>query len=182
MTAEPSAKITFDLNPPFVVQLTTGRATIGRSQECSVTVPNDKISKQHAAIETTDEGWILEDLGSRNGTHVNGVKVEDRISLPNVAQIRFGRVSARFECAIPEEHAQQDRSQQSPAQQSDPQADRRGADLGSPPHLPDDERQRAIHSASLWASWTRTLWYSVWIGIAVMLYLVTLRKLGPGSE
>jgi sigma-B regulation protein RsbU (phosphoserine phosphatase) len=49
---------------------------IGRSMKSDLSVADRFLSRQHARLFRTDEGWMVEDLGSRNGTFVNGVRVE----------------------------------------------------------------------------------------------------------
>ncbi len=48
---------------------------IGRSEECAVRVLDEAASRRHAAIRREGERWFAVDLGSTNGTFVNGVKV-----------------------------------------------------------------------------------------------------------
>ena len=49
------------------------KTIIGRHPGCDIVVDSGSVSRQHAAIEMKDGGWCVEDLGSRNGTIVNGV-------------------------------------------------------------------------------------------------------------
>jgi pSer/pThr/pTyr-binding forkhead associated (FHA) protein len=46
--------------------------TIGRSRSCDVPLGSKFASREHARIVKTDDGWAIEDLGSRNGTVLNG--------------------------------------------------------------------------------------------------------------
>jgi DNA-binding winged helix-turn-helix (wHTH) protein len=46
---------------------------LGREASCDVVVADRQISRFHARITPTTEGVILEDLGSKNGTHLNGI-------------------------------------------------------------------------------------------------------------
>ena len=46
---------------------------LGREASCDVVVADRQISRFHARITPTNEGVILEDLGSKNGTHLNGI-------------------------------------------------------------------------------------------------------------
>jgi len=46
---------------------------LGRESSCDVVVVDRQISRFHARITPTTEGVILEDLGSKNGTHLNGI-------------------------------------------------------------------------------------------------------------
>ena len=48
---------------------------LGRSEECDVQLPGRAVSRRHAQILQTDRGYLLTDLGSKNGTFVNGKEV-----------------------------------------------------------------------------------------------------------
>jgi hypothetical protein len=48
---------------------------IGRSSDCDVVLPKRQVSRQHAAVERADGGYLLRDLASKNGTYVNGQRV-----------------------------------------------------------------------------------------------------------
>lgn len=50
---------------------------IGRSPECDIVVPDRQVSRHHAVLERTAAGFQIKDLGSKNGTHVNGVRIEE---------------------------------------------------------------------------------------------------------
>jgi hypothetical protein len=64
---------------------------IGRGPECDIVVPDRQISRQHARIRRTSDGIQVEDLGSKNGTHVNGVRLEAPAILQDgdVVQVAF---------------------------------------------------------------------------------------------
>lgn len=51
------------------------RVTIGRSEDCDIVLTERQVSRHHAQIRRTDSQYILEDLGSKNGTYVNGRQV-----------------------------------------------------------------------------------------------------------
>lgn len=55
--------------------------TIGRGAECDMAVPDRQVSRYHARIMRTDRGYMLEDLGSKNGTHLNGVLIDEPVLL-----------------------------------------------------------------------------------------------------
>ena len=46
---------------------------LGRDSTCDIVIPDRQVSRYHARITPTQEGMILEDLGSKNGTHCNGM-------------------------------------------------------------------------------------------------------------
>ena len=54
------------------------------------------VSRNHAELTSNGENWLVTDLGSRNGTYVNGVAVQRRRILPGDT-VRFGKVSLRFD-------------------------------------------------------------------------------------
>jgi hypothetical protein len=49
--------------------------TIGRGGECDIVVPDRQVSREHARIHRSDGAFWIEDLESKNGTHVNGQKL-----------------------------------------------------------------------------------------------------------
>jgi FHA domain/Domain of unknown function (DUF1707) len=79
--------------PPDVAQ----RVTIGRAEDCDCVISEPTVSRHHAELRRDGERWLLCDLGSRNGTRVNGMRLTtttevhpgDRISLGD-ARFRFG--------------------------------------------------------------------------------------------
>jgi phosphoserine phosphatase RsbU/P len=56
-------------------KLADGEYIIGRRSDCQIFVPDMRVSRQHARLWQDGESWQIEDLGSNNGTFVNGVKV-----------------------------------------------------------------------------------------------------------
>ena len=61
---------------------------IGRGKDCGLIVPDRQVSRHHARIRRTDRGYVLEDLSSKNGTHLNGVEVEDGVVLQDGDEIQ----------------------------------------------------------------------------------------------
>lgn len=54
---------------------------LGREATCDVVISDRQISRFHARVSPTSEGVILEDLGSKNGTHLNGVLISAPVVL-----------------------------------------------------------------------------------------------------
>ena len=52
---------------------------IGRRSDCRIFVPDMRVSRQHARIRWEGDAWMLEDLGSNNGTFVNGERVQSAV-------------------------------------------------------------------------------------------------------
>lgn len=63
------------------VRLTQGEYLIGRGPQCAIQLEDPTVSRQHALLRVQDEGAELEDLGSRNGSLVNGQAVVGRQQL-----------------------------------------------------------------------------------------------------
>lgn len=83
------------------VLLEPGRTVVGRHPSCSVVLDAVSVSRQHAAIEIVgDEAWI-EDLGSRNGTAVDGRRISARQPLLDGQQFRIGDQRLRFSTTAP---------------------------------------------------------------------------------
>jgi len=51
--------------------------TIGRAPNCDVVLPERQVSRHHAEIERSEDSYLLRDLGSKNGTYVNGKEVDN---------------------------------------------------------------------------------------------------------
>jgi FHA domain/DUF1707 SHOCT-like domain len=60
---------------PPLERLTAGRLILGRSSSCELVFADDTVSRRHAELRIVDGRWILRDLGSSNGTWVNGRRV-----------------------------------------------------------------------------------------------------------
>jgi PAS domain-containing protein len=59
--------------------LKVGDNVVGRAPQCDVVINANGVSKQHAKITVQGDKCIITDLGSSNGTFVNGAKIKDRI-------------------------------------------------------------------------------------------------------
>ncbi len=74
-------------------KLPGGEASIGRSRRADIRLTDDGVSRFHAAIRHDGERLFIEDRGSRNGTFVNGKKVDGRIALADGDKIQVGRTT-----------------------------------------------------------------------------------------
>jgi serine phosphatase RsbU (regulator of sigma subunit) len=57
-------------------RLGDGDTIIGRRSDCQIFVPDMRVSRQHARIKRENHHWAIEDLGSNNGTYVNGQRIQ----------------------------------------------------------------------------------------------------------
>ena len=64
--------------------------TIGSKNDCDLVVALPRVSGHHCRLTRDDEGYVLEDLGSTNGTYVNGVRVSDVVRVNPGDAITFG--------------------------------------------------------------------------------------------
>ena len=69
---------------------------LGREASCDVVVADRQISRFHARVTPTPEGVILEDLGSKNGTMLNGRTIDGTAALEDGAVIVLGTTVMKF--------------------------------------------------------------------------------------
>jgi serine phosphatase RsbU (regulator of sigma subunit)/pSer/pThr/pTyr-binding forkhead associated (FHA) protein len=72
----------------FTHELDSGSLVIGRSTKCDLSIPDRFLSRRHARLYLDGDRWMVEDLESRNGTFINGAKIE------HAEQVREGDVIA----------------------------------------------------------------------------------------
>ncbi|MDF1562110.1 MAG: adenylate/guanylate cyclase domain-containing protein [Deltaproteobacteria bacterium] len=75
------------------------RLSLGRHYENGVVVADREVSKRHAVVERTPEGHFLRDLGSSNGTFVNGRRIES-LKLKDGDEVRLGTSKLVFRAGI----------------------------------------------------------------------------------
>jgi pSer/pThr/pTyr-binding forkhead associated (FHA) protein len=72
--------------------------TIGRGGQNDVSIEGDEFaSARHARVEPRRDGVWVQDLGSTNGTHVNGVRIDRPRRLTDGDVVRIGETELRFE-------------------------------------------------------------------------------------
>jgi Nif-specific regulatory protein len=80
-----------------VFRLLKGQPTvIGRSSSCQIVIPDDRSSRHHAQIDWKDGTWVLRDLGSRNGTQVDGEDVQSEYVLSDGDRIQIAGSTFSF--------------------------------------------------------------------------------------
>ncbi len=79
------------------IPLKKDKFVIGRSSQCTLRTGSESISRHHCAILKSSEGHVIRDLGSRNGTLVNGEKITEDVFLQHGDTITIGSLEFRFE-------------------------------------------------------------------------------------
>jgi DNA-binding winged helix-turn-helix (wHTH) protein len=77
--------------------LVDGSNLIGRDPDAQVYIDHPSVSRRHALVSIGQSGAVIEDLGSRNGTFVNGRRVEGQAELHQRAVIGAGPIVMTFE-------------------------------------------------------------------------------------
>jgi pSer/pThr/pTyr-binding forkhead associated (FHA) protein len=80
-------------------EFTEDLISIGRASDNIVVIEDPSVSARHAQLERKGETYRLKDVGSTNGTRVNGIPIKDT-TLRFDDRIRFGAVEARFESDV----------------------------------------------------------------------------------
>ena len=70
---------------------------VGRGEKCQLRLNHEAISRHHCAFLVSDKAVVLKDLGSRNGTLVNGEKIERKTVLKTGDEVQFGPLSFTVE-------------------------------------------------------------------------------------
>lgn len=95
----PRAEVTVysPLFSPFRQPLQGPAVSIGRASDCSIPIKDRYLSRKHAEIIADGNTWVLKDLGSANGTYLNGSRVERDELLKTGDRIRLGDTEIVFE-------------------------------------------------------------------------------------
>lgn len=73
------------------IDLTDQQITLGRANDATIVLKDDYASSRHARIFPQDGQWILEDLGSTNGTYLDRQKVTRPMPVPPGVPVRIGK-------------------------------------------------------------------------------------------
>jgi two-component system response regulator HydG len=71
------------------------RTLIGRGTDCHIAIPDPLLSRVHASLEFGQEGWVLRDANSRNGTQVNKQKITEAM-IDDAHTIQLGKSELQF--------------------------------------------------------------------------------------
>ncbi|MFY9550348.1 MAG: FHA domain-containing protein [Thermoanaerobaculia bacterium] len=84
------------------VQLLEGENVVGRDPDVALWIDHPSVSRRHARILVAGGKATLEDLESKNGTHLNGKKIERRSPLSDGDEVRIGPETMVFRSMSPE--------------------------------------------------------------------------------
>jgi hypothetical protein len=82
-----------DRAQPIPLQFPRGggdQFSIGRDASCDLAIPDMTVSRRHAQLERTKDGWLITDLESTNGTRVNGWRVRGKVPVQAGDLVNFG--------------------------------------------------------------------------------------------
>jgi DNA-binding winged helix-turn-helix (wHTH) protein len=83
------------------IPLAEGVNVIGREPAAALVIDSSTVSRKHAQIVVSGPAATIEDLGSKNATHVNGQKLEGCVRLADYDVIQIGPATLIFRCASP---------------------------------------------------------------------------------
>ena len=86
-----------------VYDLDQSTIRVGREDSVDVVIDNPSVSRKHAEIRQEGDGWVVEDLGSSNGTFLHGSRIEGPQPLKPGDEIGFGKFSVVFGKAVGDE-------------------------------------------------------------------------------
>ena len=91
-----------DHKKPFFLEFPRGAGdqfTIGRDASCDLAISDMTVSRLHAQLERTPDGWLISDLESTNGTRVNGWRVRGKVPVHAGDLVSFGHLEVIFSAA-----------------------------------------------------------------------------------
>jgi pSer/pThr/pTyr-binding forkhead associated (FHA) protein len=78
-------------------ELAGGMIMIGRGADCQLILDDDYVSTRHARVVATPNGVYVEDLGSTNGSYVNGQRITSPTTITLADSVRIGKTMLRLE-------------------------------------------------------------------------------------
>ena len=78
-------------------ELAGGVIMIGRGADCQLILDDDYVSTRHARVVATPDGIYVEDLGSTNGTYVNGQRITAPTTITLADSVRIGKTMMKLE-------------------------------------------------------------------------------------
>ena len=88
-------------NAGRAIAIKRNKLLIGRAEECDVRPLSEEVSRRHCAVHVGPGEVFVEDLGSRNGTFVNGDRIAGKIKVVGGDMIRVGALELKVSCSDP---------------------------------------------------------------------------------
>lgn len=82
-------------------ELSRESTTLGRLPECDIQLQSNMVSRNHARVTIQGDDVLIEDLGSGNGSYVNGKRITEPTTLVHGDRIKLGPILLRFEVDNP---------------------------------------------------------------------------------
>lgn len=188
-----SAQLVITRGPEPGKRFTLERPTTvaGRHPDNGIVVQHPQVSRRHARIVRRDDGWVIEDLDSTNGTFVNGTRLTgphrlergDEVGLSEAVTLAFregeparpdaapGRQAVREQQAAPERQAALERQPSSPPQRPSPPPREAGSDHVKQARRPASQRSAprpAAPGPRRKRDWT---WLRIAAGFVILLLI-----------
>jgi len=80
-----------------IIPLGNVQITVGRAADSTLVIDDDYASSRHARIYPAEGSWVVEDLGSTNGTWIDRTRITAPTVLPVGAPLRVGRTSLQIQ-------------------------------------------------------------------------------------
>jgi len=88
-------------DPQKEYELVQREVLVGRDQGCDIVIDDDSVSRQHARLVLENGSYVIEDLQSRNGTYVNGEKIDGKVPLSDADDVAIGITAFTFRAFQP---------------------------------------------------------------------------------
>jgi serine/threonine protein kinase/Leucine-rich repeat (LRR) protein len=99
--------------PPLFLELGVGSFLFGRSEECEILIDRDGISRKHARLTVRETGVFLEDLGSINGTYIDGSPAQSETQIVPGQTVVLGNDVLKVQLNNPQQESQYEANFQS---------------------------------------------------------------------
>jgi hypothetical protein len=83
------------------IAIKRNKLLIGRAEQCDIRPLSEEVSRRHCQVTVGPAEVWVEDLGSRNGTYVNNVRIAERTKVADGDLIKVGSLELRVSCTMP---------------------------------------------------------------------------------
>lgn len=83
------------------IAIKRNKLLIGRAEQCDIRPLSEEVSRRHCQVTVGPAEVWVEDLGSRNGTYVNNVRIAERTKVSDGDLIKVGSLELRVSCSMP---------------------------------------------------------------------------------